>query len=901
MSSGGKSAYTRMTALLVAIFIVVAAAAAVIGLCFGGDSGGNESEFVSSMVPGGESLPPVVSVEQPQPGELIPEDYRAIWLSEADIASYTSSDEVVSPAKDTGFTAVIADVFPGVNTDTLSELSEFTLGKDMAFQLNFTYVPADTSDVIEILESVSTVAAVFFPGDADKDILEELKELISETDGRTAFGIVSGTEPEESVSHIADCVCVCPENDSAPAVMEAWGSALAGSNIPLILGVSVDPEKAESDPRYMVELQNIANATANYRGTAVRNVENMYTDTTGAVTALISLLNGENKDYVGGELSIVEPVETTYIAYGKVFTLRGSGNPIYELKVNSEPVPITDSGIFTWSCELEAGENIITVSHMGKTVVFTVERRIDVLNRVSPQDKTYADGGVAISLTARALSGAEVTASFNGEKIVLSEQEDPENENASGEYVLFSALYTLPEGTEEEQDLGRITFRGTMDGYTETVIGGRVYVNPLPEPEPDRDIVEIATIKVNHSDGEDFTKTYPTMYLDDNSAPIQYFLATGMKDTVVREASFTGEDGLIEYYVLSGGVMVHKSDCTVETTEEIINNISSAALSEEGGYTVLRFSGTDPVAVIPSLLPVDFTGKHPLGYSVDSFEVRTVELLFTNTVAVSDIMGFANNKLFSGYEWERVSDGQYKLVLTLKKTGGFYGIKTEVDSKGRVVISFKNPVSLEKADNEYGYSLEGITVVLDAGHNGNYPYNPGAAGFYEGLHEANLNLILAEKTKEKLEALGAEVVMTRTNNASDMTRSERVAKILESGADVCIAIHHNGATSSSAYGTSAYYFYPFAKDFSECVYERMVEMYQENIYTSGSKKDGCAKGCGYYPYYMTRIQEFPCILVETGYITNLEEYEYLIRDDIQELVAEAFTQGIVDYLASQSN
>lgn len=897
--------YVRITVAVIALFLVAALIAGIFGVLKSTDvpAGlGSVSSSESSCESVIESFPPESEIEQPQPGELMPEDFRGLWLKETDIADSTDIDGLISPSKDTGFTVIIADVSFKTDLNKLTEISAVSKDNEMCLIINLVSLPENKDELIPILSAADEAAAVFVPFSEEKDggFMTELRDLVRGTDGRCLFGITASSSPSEDTSVGFDCVLLCPATEETETVITSWGEFVKDTSVALYVGIEANTDEMQKDPRCLVRAQKTAFDTVNYRGTAVYGALDMYNDTTGAIDALIGFLNGEENDYLTGELQIVEPTKTDYSTYGKVFTIRGNANPLYEMKINGETVEVDPSGIFSWSCDLASGENEITVSHMGTTMVYTVTRKIDVIKSVTPAEKMYVDGGVMLTLSAKALSGSTVTATLNGKKITLEEEEDPENEHGDGIYVKFSGLYTIPEAKKEEQDLGKITFKGSFDGYTEGVSGGRIYVNPLLEPEPDENIVNTIKVTASHLEGVNATKTYNPKYLDDKSAPTQYFLAKGMVDRIIKEVNFESEDGPVEAYLLSSGVLIHKEDCELIEREKISNVITSATLNEEGKHTVIRFKGTEPVAVIPSISPLKFTGGHPLGYSISSFNADTVTILFSNTDAVSDILGFSGNQLFSSYKWERLEDGQYKLVLTLKKKGGLYGIKTEIDSMGRVVISFKNPVKIEKADNDYGYSLEGVTVVLDAGHNGDYPRNCGAAGFYEGLHEANLNLMLAQKTKAILEELGATVVMTRTNNQSDMTEDERVAKIISSNGDLCIAIHHNGANRETAYGTSTFYFYPFSKDFSQSVYDELVNVYQTHIYTSGSKYEGCKEGCKYYPYYMTRIQEFPTILIEAGYITNKKEYEFLIRDDIQQYISEAFVKGIIDYLEAQS-
>ena len=922
MNATRKTHTYKLTVTLVLLFII--AVAATVTAAFYINSQKNEpdvsasvsSDFISdpSSAPSdpsvpepysseaGEDQPPVSEIDQPQPGENIPQSVRAVWLTNADLADADAAKATIVSLKEDGFNSVVLSV--GGDVSLIKDLCAFFAENGFFCQLVFDRIPSG-EELKTVFDREDKVGAVIFPAeDAELYGITTLRACVADIDAQTAVGVyTNGAVPDHALNGI-DCILAQVSTEKyADAVADA--SALAQrSGCVMFVSIDVTDSAMLSEKSAYAAIQTAAVGAVNYRGTVVKSLLSLTDENDPATHALISCLNGENLDYTGMKLNIIEPKERTFSTYGKVFTLRGTANPLYPLTVNGAAVTVEKNGEFTYTSELKTGHNDFAVEHNGDAVIIDAELMIDVIKSVSPADTREFDGGGFVTLTAQALTGASVTIAVNGKKYALAEQLSVDD--SDGEYVSFAYLYELPEATDEKQDLGRVTFTGTFDGYTESVAGGRLYVNAKPhkDPDPVSDIpsekVAVITVTSDHSQGENFSKTYDPRYTDNSSDPNQYFLAKGMVDTVTGESLGNGDEGNVDCYILSGGVMIHKEDCELSYTDGIKNNISSAAVAEEGKYTVFRFMTSSPVVVVPSLSPLSFEGKHPLGYSIKQFTATKAELIFTNTVAVTNILGFENNKLFSSYEWTRVSDTQYKLTLDLKKAGGFYGIKMQIDSVGHLVISFKNPASVTTADNSYGYSLKGVKIVLDAGHNGN-SMSTGTYGYdRNGFEESGLNLIIARKTRDRLTALGATVLMTRDEESSDMTRAQRVEKIMTSNADLCIAIHHNGVKSTSVYGTSAYYFYPYSKDLSECIYNRMVEMYRRDIYPTGERHEKCATGCRYYPYYMTRVQELPTMLVEIGYITNKEEYYMLIRDDIQDKVADALTAGIVDYLVKQS-
>ena len=105
-------------------------------------------------------------------------------------------------------------------------------------------------------------------------------------------------------------------------------------------------------------------------------------------------------------------------------------------------------------------------------------------------------------------------------------------------------------------------------------------------------------------------------------------------------------------------------------------------------------------------------------------------------------------------------------------------------------------------------ALAGCVIALDAGHGG---YDGGAVGRVSGTPEKGLNLDVARRLAAILEAQGAQIVMTRTDDYAlcdehppirkklqDMQR--RAAIIEQSGAQMVLSIHMNEYAGRSQSG-----------------------------------------------------------------------------------------------------
>lgn len=220
----------------------------------------------------------------------------------------------------------------------------------------------------------------------------------------------------------------------------------------------------------------------------------------------------------------------------------------------------------------------------------------------------------------------------------------------------------------------------------------------------------------------------------------------------------------------------------------------------------------------------------------------------------------------------------YTLRLHLKKTGGFYGWDAFYDDEGKLTFKFLHPAKLEN-DN----SLAGTRIFIDVGHGGT---DAGATGLSFANREAICNLRLANKLKEKLEALGATVIMSRTDD-STVNPPDKQDMLRTANADYCIAIHHDSA-GASANGFEAYHFSPFSKTAADFIDTRMDN-------TNVFKQDWDVR---FHYYFMARMTYCPVVLSENGFLTNAYDYNTTIEPTAVDKKAQAMCDGILDYFRS---
>jgi N-acetylmuramoyl-L-alanine amidase len=174
-------------------------------------------------------------------------------------------------------------------------------------------------------------------------------------------------------------------------------------------------------------------------------------------------------------------------------------------------------------------------------------------------------------------------------------------------------------------------------------------------------------------------------------------------------------------------------------------------------------------------------------------------------------------------------------------------------------------------------SLNGLKIVLDAGHGG---WDNGTVGLGEA-HEKDITLSITEYLGDYLSAKGAEIVYTRSTD-DYVALTARTGQIIEEKPDVSVSIHCNSMNVWQDFnnysGTLNLYTYDTPSEF--------VESLTDAITNSTYRKQNLA---------LTRTSICPAVLIETGFICNPVEYEYFSKDENQKEMAEKIGYALEQY------
>ncbi|MBE7007567.1 MAG: N-acetylmuramoyl-L-alanine amidase [Ruminococcaceae bacterium] len=170
-------------------------------------------------------------------------------------------------------------------------------------------------------------------------------------------------------------------------------------------------------------------------------------------------------------------------------------------------------------------------------------------------------------------------------------------------------------------------------------------------------------------------------------------------------------------------------------------------------------------------------------------------------------------------------------------------------------------------------------------------YTTGTQGKH--LTEEKLNLILGLKLRDRLEELGATVVMTREVSEITISGIERCEIAHEANAEVSIHIHADGNADRRVHGVSVFVpagdllGTPEIKDESVRLGELMVNAVAAE---TGAKNLGTVKRTDLTNFNFSKI---PTVLIETGFMTNPEEDAKLETEEYQDKIVTGMVASIL--------
>ncbi len=175
----------------------------------------------------------------------------------------------------------------------------------------------------------------------------------------------------------------------------------------------------------------------------------------------------------------------------------------------------------------------------------------------------------------------------------------------------------------------------------------------------------------------------------------------------------------------------------------------------------------------------------------------------------------------------------------------------------------------------------------------------GTAGKFTNIPEYIATLQISLKIRDKLESLGATVVMTRETHEVNLSNIDRAVICNEAGCDVVLRIHCNGAENPDVNGVEAWVRgngdgtaeYKALGEYEKKLAEELLLYFSA---ATGATKRNVNRSDNYTGLNWSTV---PSIIIECGFMSNREEDVNLTSEPYQELIAE----GIANWLMSTTS
>jgi N-acetylmuramoyl-L-alanine amidase len=218
-----------------------------------------------------------------------------------------------------------------------------------------------------------------------------------------------------------------------------------------------------------------------------------------------------------------------------------------------------------------------------------------------------------------------------------------------------------------------------------------------------------------------------------------------------------------------------------------------------------------------------------------------------------------------------------------------FGCSSEEISRPRIVERDRYPIhkttlpiEAKPKPKQLEQNLQGRIIVVDAGHGG-HDLGSGEVG-YSRLPEKTLALAIAKDVETQLKSHGAMVIMTRTADYF-VPLDERAAIADKHKTDLLLSIHTDSCPDEHVNGPTVYIAnnaYYQSRRVANCIHSSLVAAGIDS------------KGIRHADFRVLAKHLRPAVLVECGYVTNINDAQKLNNRWYQKKMANLIANGITN-------
>ncbi len=339
--------------------------------------------------------------------------------------------------------------------------------------------------------------------------------------------------------------------------------------------------------------------------------------------------------------------------------------------------------------------------------------------------------------------------------------------------------------------------------------------------------------------------------------------------------------------------------------DETLKTVSAASIDDNGIIFNIDFSSDDKGTYTITYLDYEIDG---INYNLKFSDIDMGNIVFgVETEVISEPDAYVVDKE-SAQTIDQNELGEPNISIARINENGDFTKNNDIDTAINQEISLKSQMRSLTSELSSGYK----TVVLDPGHGGS---DSGAIHYENGrvvACERDINLKIAQYCKTELEKYNnVKVYMTRYDNGSNPSLSQRVQTAKNYGANLLVSIHCNSFVSNTAHGAEVwypnsssynYYIHENGANVSRCILDQLSSL---GIYNRGIKTkdatDGETYPDGHISDYFTlvnvsRRNGIVGIIVEHAFISSQSDYNnYLSSDSNLQKLGVADATGIAKY------
>lgn len=539
------------------------------------------------------------------------------------------------------------------------------------------------------------------------------------------------------------------------------------------------------------------------------------------------------------------------VAYSRQF-ITGSTCKTCSVTINNKPVKVYASGAFALELNLVAGDSSFTIRAVsgGKVVSKTITylytparvaepvKTLDIESiQTFPEGNLLLQAGDQIKFKVKALPGAQVKTD-NG--IVLNEQPLAGDQTMPG---IYQGTYTVK--PMDSFLLKKIAVTVTDAAGKTVTKDTKSSFSVLSPYAPDIALTKGRLAHLEYGLGDDRLGGAKVGYLDSSIL----LKITGKVGTHYR-------------------VQLTKNR-TAYIPDELVTMLPRGSFTPESLTDKISVYGDDrfdyvKLALFARLPYQSFQQVDPSRIIVDVFGATNNTNWITQMLTAKEI---------ERVDYEQVDEAIFRITIQLKHRQ-HWGHQVYYSGNSLLIKIKRQPEDL---------SLKNLTIAVDAGHGGT---NNGAVGA-TGVYEKEITLALSLKLEKALKKEGAKVIMTRKAEQF-FDNKERILFYRDSLPDLLLSVHLNSSNDPfRVSGTSTYYRYIGFKPLSLSIYKRLLEL--------GLKEYG---NTGSFNFMLNSPIEYPNALIETLFLSNLEEEEKILDPLFQQQVVDKIIQGLKDFLES---